>query len=113
MAFKKVNYESDTLGLIIRAKLSEGELAVAGTPPAASADAQLTVYGSGSRKRHGVHARGVRLTRVVGTAPNTFTKSTFLTCVSAARYAELNAGDSVTISGTAWTVSDKVPETAK
>lgn len=114
MAFIIKKYESTELGgLIVNAKISTEEAAVAGTEPTDPADAALTVYSSGSRKRHGIHARGLICTRLVGTAPNQFTKRTFVTMLTQAAYDAASVGSTLTIGGTAWTVRAKEPERAR
>lgn len=109
MSFVNLKYQTAS-GLIVLARMSTEEAAVAGTEPTGDTDLDVTAYVSGSRRRHGVHTRGVTLTRTVGTAPDTFNKRTFLAQLTQTAQDALSVGDSVTIGGTAWTVSAKVPE---
>lgn len=71
MAFAQVKYQSDS-GAIYKMRVSEDkETLAAGATPVAGAltDTNVEVYASGSgRRRNGIHARGVRMSRTVGTA---------------------------------------------
>lgn len=113
MTVQRFKYESNELGLILTCKLSPEEGAAAGVAPSGSADTGLTAYASGSRRRHGVHTRGLTLSRLVGAAPNQFTKSKFLTMLTVAAYDSAAIGDNVSVGGVSWTVSGKIPEAVR
>jgi hypothetical protein len=109
MAFQDRAYDTDQgFTAIIRQSTAE---ATASGAAGGDIDAPFHVYSSGSRRRFGIHARGVRLTRTVGTAPNEFTKSSFLAYPTVAAYDAAEIGAAVTIGSTAWTIASKVPET--
>lgn len=73
----------------------------------------ISAIAGGSRKRLGLRARGVRLTRKVGTAPNQGTRSTFLPILKPADFTALSKGSEITIGSLTYTVSSKVPESVK
>ncbi len=110
MAFVDRAYDSDQ-GFTALIRQSTAEAAASGAA-GGTVDAPFHVYSSGSRRRFGVHARGVRLSRVVGTAPNQFTKNSFLAYPTPAAYDAVELASTVTINSVAWTVSSKVPESA-
>lgn len=112
MTFVYPKYESSELALVIQAKMSVEELAVAGPPPGADQDASLTCYGSGSRRRHGIHARGVVCTRQSGTAPDIVTRRRFVTILTQSALNALSIGGTLSIDGIDWTIRSKVPEVA-
>lgn len=113
MRFLRTKYESDSVG-IINVELSEDESAVAGTEPGGAAVSKMTAYASGSRRRNGIHTRGVLLSREVTDATGTATLSKFLTLRSASDLADTAyaLGATVTIGGVAWTVSRQRDEVA-
>lgn len=108
MAFQDRAYDTDQgFTAIVRQSTAE---ATASGAAGGDIDASFHVYSSGSRRRFGIHARGARLSRVVGTAPNQFTKTSFLAYPTVAAYDAANVGETVTIGGTTWTIASKVPE---
>lgn len=108
MAFSNNFYAMDD-GTIIRYRVSTEEAAAV---DAASGPATLEfrAYSSGSRKRFGVHTRGLNLGRVVGTVPNQSTRSTFLAIPTLAEYDAITSGDQVDIDGVTWSVTSKSAE---
>lgn len=64
----------------------------------------------GSRRKAGLHARGVRLVRRTGTAPNLTTFYTFLPLLLQTDYAALAVGAKILINGVQWIVESHVPE---
>lgn len=102
-------YDSSALGstLKIRLRAAEGAIYTAG---AATADFDLHVYGSGSRRRFGVHPRGVRLTRLAGVAPEQTVKRTFLAFGTEAALDAVALNSVIAIGGVDWRVASKVPE---
>ncbi len=111
MGFVNRGYESDA-GFVCVIKQSDAEAAASGGS-GGTPDAPFHCLSSGSRRRFGVHARGVTLTRTVGSAPNTFTKSSFLAYPSKAAWDAVAVGSTVAIGGTSWVVSAKVAEVLK
>lgn len=106
--FADTAYESDA-GFVCKIRMSAFELA-ATTASASAIDAGFHCLNSGSRRRFGVHPRGVVLTRAVGAAPNEFNKSTFLAYPTVAGFNAIADGAKVTIDGVEWTVARKLPE---
>lgn len=102
-------YDSSALGSTLKIRLGAAEGAVY-TAGAANPDFDLHVSSSGSRRRFGVHPRGVRLTRLAGTAPDQVVKRTFLAFGTEAALAAVVLGSTITIGGAVWTVASKVPE---
>jgi hypothetical protein len=114
--FTNTKYETNE-GLIVGARLSDLEFAVAGTPPAAAIDFPITAYTSGSRRRFGVHARGVTLTREVtvddgggNVLTRTFTKFLAVLTPAAFATAAFNKDAVIAIDGVNWTVLRKINE---
>lgn len=64
----------------------------------------------GSRRKKGLQARGVRLFRTVGTAPNSFKLRSFLPITTQAALAAIALNTTITLNGQAWTVGAKVNE---
>lgn len=108
MAFVDRAYETD-FGVVATIRQSTEEAAASGGA-GGTVDAPFHVLSSGSRRRFGVHARGVRLTRLVGTAPNQFTKGSFLAFPTPAAWTAATVGSSITVGANQWTVSSKVAE---
>lgn len=102
-------YDSTVLGSTLKIRLRAAEGAVY-TPGAAEADFDLHVYGSGSRRRFGVHPRGVNLTRLAGTAPDQVVKRTFLAFGTQAALDAVALNSTIAVGGVNWTVASKVPE---
>jgi len=111
MAFTTTKYESDN-GLIYAIRLQDARASLAGTAPTGTVDANSTVKVSKSTREFGIRPRGVRLQRVLGTAPNTFKKTTFLPVLTPTAFAEatFDVGATITISTVAWTVLRKQEE---
>lgn len=110
MGFVNRGYESDA-GFVCLIRQSDAEAAASGGS-GGTADAPFHCYSSGKRSRFGIHARGVRLSRTVGTAPNQFTKSSFLAYPTKAAWEAASVGGTVTIGSVAWTITGKLAEAA-
>jgi hypothetical protein len=83
--------------------------------PASPTDAQTvdeSVQVGSNRRSLGLHARGLRLSRPVGTAPNIFARTTFMPICTQAQYATIQIGTTFTVNGVEYKVSKKVPEVA-
>ncbi len=80
--------------------------AAAGTPPAGSVTQNIKVQISKSTRAYGIKPRGCTLSRTLGTAPDTFTKTTFLPVLTPAAFdtAAFAIGASITIDSIAWVV---------
>lgn len=112
MGISRTKYESDFNGIIF-VEMSDEELVVAGTEPTGAAVSQLTAYASGSRKRNGIHARGVVLKREITDGTDTCSVSNFLVVRSPSDFgtAAYALGATVQIAGVDWEVSKQRPET--
>jgi hypothetical protein len=108
MAFVSRAYASDS-GFVALIRQSTQEAAASGGD-GGTVDAPFHVLASGSRRRFGIHARGVRLSRVVGTAPDQFTRNSFLAFPSVAAYNAIAVGSQINVGAQAWVVSSKIPE---
>lgn len=98
MAFTNIKYQSES-GAVYKMRVSDDKLGLAGEDAitAAVTDPNVDVYAGGQgRKRHGIHARGVRMSTTVGTAPNTFKKYVFVPCATKAIQTALLASTTVT-----------------
>jgi hypothetical protein len=106
-------YEDDDL-TVHRIVLSSAYSAVAGTAPTGAVTAKGTVKVTKSSREYGVRPRGVRLSRVIGTAPDQFKKYTFLPVLTVTGFAGsgFSPGSTITIGSTAWTVAKKIGEDA-
>lgn len=104
-------YESDLLGLIIQVRMGDGEAAVYGTEPTAAKDSSLHAFNGGSKRKFGVHARGLILKRTTGTVPDLVVKRSFIPSPTVAAFDAVDLDSTLTISGNAWTVERKQSET--
>lgn len=104
-------YDSSTIGATVQIRLRAAEGAVY-TPGAAAAEFNLHVLQSGSRRRFGIHPRGVRLTRLAGTAPEQTVKRTFLPFGTEAALDAVALNSEIIIGGVVWKVASKQPETS-
>jgi hypothetical protein len=110
MAFVDRGYASDS-GFVCLIRQSTAEAAASGAA-GGTVDAPFHCLASGSRRRFGIHPRGARLSRVVGAAPNEFTKSTFVGFPTAAAWEALNVGADLAVGGVTWKIAAKVPESS-
>lgn len=106
-------YESDKLGAIIlvRLRASEGAAYTAAVPAANVSTLELHAFNGASKRRFGVHARGVKLSRVVGTGNEASKKRAFLPVGTVAALNAYKKGDEISIAGVPWKVSGKQDET--
>ena len=102
-------YDSTALGSTIYVRLRAAEGAVY-TPGAATADFGLHAFNGASRRRFGIHCRGVRLSRLTGVAPEQSVKRGFLPVGTEAALTAIALESEITIGGVVWTVKGKVPE---
>lgn len=107
--FVTTKYEDDEL-LVHPIRVQPEGSPVHGTPPAGAIDSSISAQVGGSRRTFGLHARGWRLVRTLGTAPNTFKRYNFLPCLTDTAWKSKKRGDSVTVDGTDWTIADLVKE---
>lgn len=104
-------YESD-LGTIHRILLTPDFAAAAGAAPAGDITSNIRPKVSKSNGEFGLRPRGVRVSRTLGTDPDTFKKYAFLPVLSATVFAgtTFNSGAEVTIGGITYTVVSRVSE---
>lgn len=109
----RVKYESENAGIIF---IEHDPILtpVVGTPPEAAADSSLTAYTSVSRRRNGIHARRLVLTRERGEAPNCFTDRITIPILTLADFAAVGnqPGAIISIDSVDWTVRRQIPEDA-
>lgn len=104
-------YEADG-GAIHGIILEPDRLAAAGAPPTGGVTSNIKVKISKGNKEFGIRPRGVRLARLVGTAPDTFRKYSFLPVLTATAFngTGFALGSTVTISTVDWEVVAKISE---
>lgn len=111
--FKYVPYTTDA-GTVGQIRLSSQAQTATGQGllTAAITDSKLFAFAQnpGSARKKQLNARGVKLTRPVGTAPNVFQRTTFLPIVTATALAAIAVGSTITIGGNAYTVARKISE---
>lgn len=109
--FTDTKYESDS-GDIHGIRLSPERAAVAGAPPAGDVSSPIKALVSKTNRSFGIRPRGVVLSRVIGTAPDTFKKYSFLPVLTPAAFvtATFAIGATITIDGTEWTIASKQSE---
>lgn len=86
--------------------------AAAGTPPTGEINNKIKAKTSKTNREHGLRPRGVTLARVVGTAPDTFRKYSFLPVLTLTAWgsAAFAVGATITIGSISWEVVGQVPE---
>lgn len=107
----RTKYEADS-GDIHPIIMTADYAAAAGTAPAGAVTSDIKAKISKGNQEYGIRPRGVVLSRVIGTAPDTFTRSTFLAVLTPTAYNSATFANNaeVTIGGVAWTVTGKRPE---
>lgn len=112
--FKYVSYTSDA-GTVVRLRMSKQaqDYVGQGSLNAAIEDNKIFAYASnpGSKKKKQLNARGIVLTREVGTAPNTFNRRTFVPITTKAALDLITLNTAVpAYGGFAWVVAEKIDE---
>lgn len=108
MAFSNYVYESDA-GVSFQIRLDSDQAAEAGGVAGVS-DVPAHVRVSTSRREYGVQPRHIVAARLVGAAPNQFTKSTRLPICTPTAFAAIAVGSAIEINGISYTVRTKVAE---
>lgn len=110
-ALVETKYEGDS-GRIYALKLTAAYAAAAGTAPTGAVNDELNPKISKSVREYGLKPRGVRLSRTIGTAPDTFKKYTFLPVLAATVFVSpaFAKGATVDIGGVSWVITTKVGE---
>ncbi len=108
VARTRTKYESDEGG-IYALLLSPDYAAKAGTAPGGTVTSPIKAKVTKSSREYGIRPRGVTLSRVLGTAPETFTKSAFLPVLTPAAFssATFALDAKITIGGIEWTIVGK------
>lgn len=113
MAFITRKYLTDA-GTVVQIRMSTASAAVPGNtePAGALDDERIFAFSSnpGSKKKKALNARGIVLGRQVGTAPDTFTRRTFVPISTLTGLNGIAVGTSVTLPSGVYTVRDKVSE---
>lgn len=104
----RTKYESDDAE-IYSVSLTPDFAEKAGTPPTGAVTSPIKVKISKGNREFGLRPRGVTLARTIGTAPDTFTKTTFLPVLTPSAFASATfALDAkITIGSIEWTVVSK------
>lgn len=84
-----------------------------GTPPAGAIDNSISAQVGGSRRTYGLHARGVRLVRSIGSGDTAANRYNFYPVLTPTHFASLNRGGTLTIDAVEWTISGKVNEVVR
>jgi len=112
--YKAVSYTTDA-GTVVRLRMSSAAQVIPGQGSivAAVTDANVFAFAAnpGSRKKKQLNARGIKLIRPVGTAPNIFNRTTFVPITTVAALTALVVGGAVpAYGGFAWTIGAKISE---
>lgn len=112
--FKAVSYTTDA-GTVVRIRLSAQAQTIAGQGAINTTidDANIFAFASnpGSRRKKALNARGLVLSRSVGTAPNTFNRKTFVPITTVAALNAIAINTAVpSYGGQAWVVANKISE---
>lgn len=104
----RTKYQSDD-DEVYALSLTPDFAAKAGTAPTGAVTSPIKVKVSKGNREYGLRPRGVTLARTIGTAPDTFTKTTFLPVLTATAFASATfALDAeITIGTTVWKVVGK------
>lgn len=99
-------------GAIHNMLLKAATEAVAGTEPSGPATSAIRATVSKTNREAGLRARGIRIARLVGTAPDQFYKYAFIPLRSKADEADVtyNPGNPFTYNGSTWTIVAFQPE---
>lgn len=107
--FVKTKYESDDLNVHPIRVQPEGS-PVNGTPPAGNIDVNISAQVGGSRRSYGLHARGIRLYREIGTGATLSRRYNFYPVLTKTAYDGYVKDQTFTIDGVEWKLLNKVPE---
>lgn len=107
--FENTKYQSDD-GSIHPIRIQPETLVVSGAAPSGAIDSSVSAQVGGSRRKYGLHARGVRLSRVFGSGDTAGRRYNFLPVLTTTTFDGLSKGGTVTYGGNTWTITDKVPE---
>ena len=107
----KTKYLSDA-GRVHLLVMDADRIAQAGAPPTTGEASSIRAKISKSNREYGIRPRGVRLGRTVGTAPDTFTKYSFLPVLTPTAYngTGFQLGGTITIGEITWEIVARVNE---
>lgn len=107
----RTKYEGNN-GTIYAIRMSPDYAAKAGTAPTGAVSSPIAAKISKGNKQFGIRPRGVGLARTVGTAPDTFTKNSFLPVLTKAEIdtPAFAPGATIVIGANTWTVVSQIPE---
>lgn len=107
----RAKYEADS-GQIHLLLMDADRLAQAGAEPTAASNSSIRAKISKTNREYGIRPRGVRLGRTVGTAPDTFTKYSFLPVLTPAAFngTGFTLGGTITIGTIEWEIIARVTE---
>jgi hypothetical protein len=114
MALTTTKYQSDSGG-IYRIRLDAAKVSLSGNTAPAGAitdpNVEVEVSEAGSRRKFGIHPRGVRFSRI-GTGTDLNRRfSTFIPALTPAAYTALLGADTITYKGQTFSTPVPVPET--
>ncbi len=109
-----LKYETDS-GVVGRTRVDRTAVTVYGTEPTAAAEPGIWIYKSGSRRKAQLRTRNVVLRRVrgtIGVAPNQIEILEYARASvgTLTQFEALDIGESLTVFGKTWTISDKQNE---
>lgn len=104
----RTKYESDD-SEVYAILMSPDYAAKAGTAPTGAVTSPIKVKISKGNREYGLRPRGVTLARTIGTAPDTFTKTTFLPVLTQSAFssAAFALDAKISIGSIEWTVVGK------
>lgn len=106
-----LKYESD-LGTVHKLSVDPETATAVGTEPAGAIDSDVRPKISKANTEFGIRPRAVRLSRTIGTAPDTFKRYKTLPVLTATEWssATFAVGVQITIGGIIWTIIGRLPE---
>lgn len=110
-ALSSTKYQDDS-GSIHPIYMSLAKITASSVAPTGDINAKGRAIIGGSRKKAGLHARGVRIKRTLGTAPLQFQRYAFIPVLTAAALATpaYQEGSDIDYNGQTWTVTESVGE---
>lgn len=112
--FKRRSYTTDA-GTVVSIRMSQqvADFIGQGSTTTAIDDANIFAFASnpGSKRKKALNARGVVLSREIGTPPNVFNRRTFVPITTLAALDAIAVNSPVAAyGGFAWTIADKISE---
>lgn len=107
--FSRTKYLDDD-GLIHPIRVQPEGAAINGTAPTGDVDSSISAQVGGSRRQYGLHARGVRLYREIGSGDTAAKRYNFYPVLTPTAFASISEEQEFTINTIAWKVLSKVEE---